>query len=59
MTCTSNDGYFELNDQVPISFDQWKTILSKLKKEEISNQLESLIWFVFFSLNEFHISLFY
>jgi hypothetical protein len=43
MTCTSNDGYFELNDQVPISFDQWKTILSKLKKEEISNQLESLI----------------
>jgi hypothetical protein len=41
MTCTSNDGYFESTDQVPISFDHWKAILSKLKKEEISKQFDS------------------
>ena len=53
MTCKSDDGYIETIDQVPISFDHWKTILAKLKKEEISNQFDDFFWvnsiFLFFN----------
>jgi hypothetical protein len=45
MTCTSNDGYFETTDQIPISFDHWKAILAKLKREEISNQFDHVFLF--------------
>ncbi len=34
MTCTSNNEYFELSEQTPISFTQWKAILSQLKQKE-------------------------
>ena len=35
----STSGRFEWTEQVPISFTRWKTILSKLTKEEMTNRL--------------------
>jgi hypothetical protein len=39
MTCASNEEHFAWTDKSPISFDQWKAILSKLTKEEAVKQL--------------------
>ncbi len=45
MTCANSDEYFEWSDQIPISFGQWKSILSKLTKEETTKQLFSFLFF--------------
>lgn len=39
MTCASDNGYSERTNQSPITFAQWKRILSKLTKEEAIKQL--------------------
>ncbi|CAF3510862.1 unnamed protein product [Rotaria sordida] len=38
---TSSSGYLTWAEEVPISFTEWKTILSKLTKEEIKKRLSS------------------
>jgi hypothetical protein len=39
MTCSSSDAYFEWTAQAPISFTNWKSILSKLTTDETTKRL--------------------
>jgi hypothetical protein len=39
MTCSSSGEHFQWAEQVPISFTNWKSILSKLTNEETTKRL--------------------
>jgi len=60
MTCTSSEGFYQWPDQSPISFTQWKTILSKLLFNEDSkclsfiNFYNSIDSFFFFLIDSRH-----
>ncbi|CAF3144071.1 unnamed protein product [Rotaria socialis] len=41
MAYATRSSYFSWPEQVPISFTEWKTLLSKLTKEEINKRLSS------------------
>ncbi|CAF3421260.1 unnamed protein product [Rotaria sp. Silwood1] len=41
MSYGTSSGYFAWTEEVPISFTEWKTILSKLTKEEIKKRLSA------------------
>ncbi|CAF2423860.1 unnamed protein product [Rotaria sp. Silwood2] len=41
MSYGTSSGYFSWTEEVPISFTEWKTILSKLTKEEIKKRLST------------------
>lgn len=45
MNCTSSSGFFQWAEQVPVSFTEWKEILTKLNKEESLKR-----WFFFFPI---------
>jgi len=53
MTCTST-GFYEWDNQIPITFDQWKTILSRIPINEQPKCLSVHIFIIYFFFFYFH-----